>query len=156
MQQLCLSFSLHFLLLSICLILLWLYWQYAKKSRLQEVNLDDNSSFVSWWKIVHFDPQERLEYEGQPVPVSLYYIFMVNYYTCDNTSTYCSVKSVSVTFPHLCRSENFLAIINIFFFTGKCERADHTLQDKPGSCCSGWLRPSVFSFLKLTPNHMLL
>ncbi|KAG8012624.1 High affinity choline transporter 1 [Nibea albiflora] len=40
----------------------------AKKSRLQEVNLEDDSSFLSWWKIVHFDPQERLEYEGQPVP----------------------------------------------------------------------------------------
>ncbi|KAM8750473.1 cilia- and flagella-associated protein 161 [Acanthopagrus schlegelii] len=39
----------------------------AKKSRLQEVNLEGGSSFLSWWKIVHFDPQERLEYEGQPV-----------------------------------------------------------------------------------------
>ncbi|XP_008281731.1 cilia- and flagella-associated protein 161 [Stegastes partitus] len=39
----------------------------AKKSRLQEVNLDDSSSFLSWWKIVHFDPQERLGHEGQPV-----------------------------------------------------------------------------------------
>ncbi|XP_037624673.1 cilia- and flagella-associated protein 161 [Sebastes umbrosus] len=47
------------------------FHKYAKKSRLQEVNLDDNSSFVSWWKIVHFDPQERLEYEGQPVPANV-------------------------------------------------------------------------------------
>ncbi|XP_044050187.1 cilia- and flagella-associated protein 161 [Siniperca chuatsi] len=43
----------------------------AKKSRLQEVNLDEGGSFLSWWKIVHFDPQERLEYEGQPVPANV-------------------------------------------------------------------------------------
>ncbi|XP_045894523.1 cilia- and flagella-associated protein 161 [Micropterus dolomieu] len=43
----------------------------AKKSRLQEVNLDEGGSFPSWWKIVHFDPQERLEYEGQPVPANV-------------------------------------------------------------------------------------
>ncbi|XP_030282572.1 cilia- and flagella-associated protein 161 isoform X2 [Sparus aurata] len=43
----------------------------AKKSRLQEVNLEAVSSFLSWWKIVHFDPQERLEYEGQPVPANV-------------------------------------------------------------------------------------
>ncbi|XP_022610406.1 cilia- and flagella-associated protein 161 [Seriola dumerili] len=43
----------------------------AKKSRLQEVNLVDDCSFLSWWKIVHFDPQERLEYEGQPVPANV-------------------------------------------------------------------------------------
>lgn len=64
------------------------------KSRLQEVNLDDSGSFMSWWKVVHFDPQERLEYEGQPVPVSVQYILMVNYYTCSNISILCSVKSV--------------------------------------------------------------
>ncbi|TNN63283.1 Cilia- and flagella-associated protein 161 [Liparis tanakae] len=43
----------------------------AKKSRLQEVNLEDSGSFMSWWKIVHFDPQERLEYEDQPVPANV-------------------------------------------------------------------------------------
>ncbi|XP_076590274.1 cilia- and flagella-associated protein 161 isoform X1 [Chaetodon auriga] len=43
----------------------------AKKSRLQEVNLDVDSCFLSWWKIVHFDPQERLEYEDQPVPANV-------------------------------------------------------------------------------------
>ncbi|XP_034445118.1 cilia- and flagella-associated protein 161 isoform X3 [Hippoglossus hippoglossus] len=43
----------------------------AKISRLQEVNLVDEGSFLSWWKIVHFDPQERLEYEGQPVPADM-------------------------------------------------------------------------------------
>ncbi|XP_059191297.1 cilia- and flagella-associated protein 161 [Centropristis striata] len=43
----------------------------AKKSRLQEVNLENSSSFLSWWKITHFDPQERLEFEGQPVPANV-------------------------------------------------------------------------------------
>ncbi|XP_034540660.1 cilia- and flagella-associated protein 161 isoform X2 [Notolabrus celidotus] len=43
----------------------------AKNSRLQEVNLDEDFSFLSWWKIMHFDPQERLENEGQPVPANL-------------------------------------------------------------------------------------
>ncbi|KAK2842225.1 hypothetical protein Q5P01_012425 [Channa striata] len=42
----------------------------AKKSRLQEVNLVDSLSFLSWWRIVHFDPQERLENEGLPVPAN--------------------------------------------------------------------------------------
>ncbi|CAL8324821.1 cilia- and flagella-associated protein 161 [Gadus morhua] len=43
----------------------------AKKSRLQEVSLNMDSSFLSWWKIVHFDPQERLEYEGLPAPANV-------------------------------------------------------------------------------------
>ncbi|XP_051238429.1 cilia- and flagella-associated protein 161 [Dicentrarchus labrax] len=43
----------------------------AKKSFLQEVNLEDGGCFLSWWKIVHFDPQERLEYEGHPVPANV-------------------------------------------------------------------------------------
>ncbi|XP_068596008.1 cilia- and flagella-associated protein 161 [Brachionichthys hirsutus] len=43
----------------------------AKKSHLQEVMLDDCSSFLSWWKVVHFNPQERLENEGQPVPANM-------------------------------------------------------------------------------------
>ncbi|KAM3870608.1 cilia- and flagella-associated protein 161 [Diretmus argenteus] len=43
----------------------------AKKSRLQEVNLNEDGSFLSWWKIVHFDPQERLEHEGLPVPANV-------------------------------------------------------------------------------------
>ncbi|XP_038124696.1 cilia- and flagella-associated protein 161 [Cyprinodon tularosa] len=46
------------------------FQKYAKKSGFQEVYLDDSTSFLSWWKIVHFDPQERLEYEGQPVPAN--------------------------------------------------------------------------------------
>ena len=49
----------------------FLEFKCAKKSRLQEVSLNMDSSFLSWWKIVHFDPQERLEYEGLPAPVSL-------------------------------------------------------------------------------------
>ncbi|XP_071783401.1 cilia- and flagella-associated protein 161 [Centroberyx gerrardi] len=48
----------------------------AKKSRLQEVSLDEDRSFVSWWKIVHFDPQERLEYEGRPVPANVMVLIM--------------------------------------------------------------------------------
>uniref|UniRef100_A0A3B4BGP4 Cilia and flagella associated protein 161 n=1 Tax=Periophthalmus magnuspinnatus TaxID=409849 RepID=A0A3B4BGP4_9GOBI len=42
----------------------------AKKSRLQEVSLEMQGSFLSWWKVVHFDPQERLEHEGLPVPAN--------------------------------------------------------------------------------------
>ncbi|XP_053742581.1 cilia- and flagella-associated protein 161 [Synchiropus splendidus] len=42
----------------------------AKVSRLQEVNLEDAATFESWWKIVYFDPQERLEFEGLPVPAN--------------------------------------------------------------------------------------
>ncbi|XP_054631175.1 cilia- and flagella-associated protein 161 isoform X2 [Dunckerocampus dactyliophorus] len=42
----------------------------AQRSRLQEVNVDESNSFLSWWKIVHFDPQERLEHEGLPVPAN--------------------------------------------------------------------------------------
>uniref|UniRef100_A0A3Q3WEP0 Cilia and flagella associated protein 161 n=1 Tax=Mola mola TaxID=94237 RepID=A0A3Q3WEP0_MOLML len=43
----------------------------ARMSRLQEVNLDVDCSVQSCWKIVYFDPQERLEYEGQPVPANV-------------------------------------------------------------------------------------
>ncbi|XP_036006041.1 cilia- and flagella-associated protein 161 [Fundulus heteroclitus] len=42
----------------------------SKMSGFQEVYLDDSMCFLSWWKIVYFDPQERLEYEGQPVPAN--------------------------------------------------------------------------------------
>ncbi|KAG5849040.1 cilia- and flagella-associated protein 161 [Anguilla anguilla] len=44
--------------------------KYAKMSRLQEVSLTDEPSFLSCWNVVYFDPQERLEYEGLPVPVN--------------------------------------------------------------------------------------
>uniref|UniRef100_A0A3Q3AU55 Cilia and flagella associated protein 161 n=1 Tax=Kryptolebias marmoratus TaxID=37003 RepID=A0A3Q3AU55_KRYMA len=43
----------------------------AKMSRLQDVYLDESDGFLSWWKMVHFDPQERLEYEGHPVPANM-------------------------------------------------------------------------------------
>ncbi|KAM7396665.1 hypothetical protein PAMP_019690 [Pampus punctatissimus] len=43
----------------------------AKKSRLQEVNLNDDGCFLSWWKVVQFDPQERIEYEGRPVTANV-------------------------------------------------------------------------------------
>ncbi|XP_019745949.1 cilia- and flagella-associated protein 161 [Hippocampus comes] len=43
----------------------------ALRSRLQEVNLDERECFLSWWKLVHFDPQERLEHEGLPVPANV-------------------------------------------------------------------------------------
>uniref|UniRef100_A0A4W5JQG0 Uncharacterized protein n=1 Tax=Hucho hucho TaxID=62062 RepID=A0A4W5JQG0_9TELE len=41
----------------------------AKKSRLQEVIMEHQANFLSWWKVLHNDPQERLEHEGLPVPV---------------------------------------------------------------------------------------
>lgn len=62
-----------FLLLSVIvvgLILTSSFLKCAQLSRLQEVSLDVGNSFLSWWKITHFDPQERLEHEGQPVSVS--------------------------------------------------------------------------------------
>ncbi|XP_061677712.1 cilia- and flagella-associated protein 161 isoform X2 [Syngnathoides biaculeatus] len=43
----------------------------ALRSRLQEVSLDESESFPAWWKVVHFDPQERLEHEGLPVPANV-------------------------------------------------------------------------------------
>ncbi|XP_052373149.1 cilia- and flagella-associated protein 161 isoform X1 [Oncorhynchus keta] len=42
----------------------------AKKSRLQEVTLEHQANFLSWWKVQHNDPQERLEHEGLPVPAN--------------------------------------------------------------------------------------
>ncbi|KAK3570848.1 hypothetical protein QTP86_028265 [Hemibagrus guttatus] len=42
----------------------------AKKSRLQEVSLVPQKDFLCWWKLLYFDPQERLEHEGFPVQVS--------------------------------------------------------------------------------------
>lgn len=63
---------------------------------------------------------------------------------------------VSLAFPHLYCIEIFHAIINsLLFFPGQYEAADHTLQDKPGSRCSGWSSPLVFSFFfsfKITPQ----
>ncbi|XP_037395643.1 cilia- and flagella-associated protein 161 isoform X2 [Pygocentrus nattereri] len=42
----------------------------AKKSRLQEVSLVEQCDFQCWWRVVYFDPQERLEHEGYPVQVN--------------------------------------------------------------------------------------
>ncbi|XP_005802091.1 cilia- and flagella-associated protein 161 [Xiphophorus maculatus] len=42
----------------------------AKKSGLQDVYLDETLSILSRWKISHFDPQERFESEGLPVPAN--------------------------------------------------------------------------------------
>lgn len=42
----------------------------ALKSRLQEVSLTDQPSFLSCWQAVYHDPQLRLEYEGCPVPAN--------------------------------------------------------------------------------------
>lgn len=42
----------------------------AKKSRQQEVLLTGSHSFLSAWKVLCFDPQERLETEGLPVPAN--------------------------------------------------------------------------------------
>ncbi|XP_029993382.1 cilia- and flagella-associated protein 161 [Sphaeramia orbicularis] len=44
---------------------------FQRTSRFQEVMLEEEDSFLSWWKIVHFDPQERLEHEGQPVAANV-------------------------------------------------------------------------------------
>ncbi|XP_053742580.1 cilia- and flagella-associated protein 161-like isoform X3 [Synchiropus splendidus] len=43
----------------------------AKLSRLQEVNLESELTFESWWKVVFFDPEERMEFEGRPVPANV-------------------------------------------------------------------------------------
>lgn len=65
-----------FLLLSLIVVSLILtpsLLKCAQLSRLQEVSLDVGNSFLSWWKITHFDPQERLEHDGQPISVSFDY-----------------------------------------------------------------------------------
>ncbi|XP_051580651.1 cilia- and flagella-associated protein 161-like isoform X1 [Myxocyprinus asiaticus] len=46
------------------------FQKYAKKSRLQELSLVDNNDFLCWWRVIYFDPQERLENEGYPVQVN--------------------------------------------------------------------------------------
>ncbi|XP_029431142.1 cilia- and flagella-associated protein 161 [Rhinatrema bivittatum] len=42
----------------------------AKKSHLQEVNLEEQPSYLTCWQIAYLDPQLRLEYEGFPVPAN--------------------------------------------------------------------------------------
>ncbi|XP_061577901.1 cilia- and flagella-associated protein 161 [Cololabis saira] len=41
------------------------------KSHPRELYLDDSIHFLSWWKVMHFDPEERLEHEGLPVPANV-------------------------------------------------------------------------------------
>ncbi|XP_019912237.2 cilia- and flagella-associated protein 161 isoform X2 [Esox lucius] len=41
--------------------------QNFQKSRLQEVVMEQQANFLSWWKVLHNDPQDRLENEGLPV-----------------------------------------------------------------------------------------
>ena len=48
----------------------------AKKSRHNEVSLTANGSYESCWHVVHFDPQQRLESEGSPVPVDTKVVVM--------------------------------------------------------------------------------
>lgn len=45
--------------------------QCAKLSRLQDVYLAGESTFLTRWKMQYFNPLERFENEGCPVPVSL-------------------------------------------------------------------------------------
>lgn len=47
----------------------------AKKSRLQEVSLTSNVSYLCHWQILHFDPQQRFETEGSPVPANTKIMF---------------------------------------------------------------------------------
>lgn len=42
----------------------------AKKSRHQEITLVNEASYLTQWKVVHFNPQLRMEYEGMPVPAN--------------------------------------------------------------------------------------
>ncbi|EDO42146.1 predicted protein [Nematostella vectensis] len=47
----------------------------AKKSRKQECLLTDNSSFTAHWNCLCFDPQQRLENDGMPVPANQRILF---------------------------------------------------------------------------------
>lgn len=51
--------------------------QCAKLSRLQDVYLDTECSFLTRWKMLYFNPLERFENEGCPVPVSLLLINVI-------------------------------------------------------------------------------
>jgi len=48
----------------------------AKKSRHNEVTLTSNVTYGCCWHVLHFDPQQRLESEGTPVPVNTKVIIM--------------------------------------------------------------------------------
>lgn len=43
----------------------------AKKSRQQIVQLVDEVTYLATWQVLAFHPQQRLEFEGLPVPVRL-------------------------------------------------------------------------------------
>ncbi|XP_014799840.1 PREDICTED: uncharacterized protein C15orf26 homolog [Calidris pugnax] len=44
--------------------------RFAKKSRLQQVFLTENLSYLTCWQVTFLDPQLRLEHEGFPVPAN--------------------------------------------------------------------------------------
>ncbi|XP_078064085.1 cilia- and flagella-associated protein 161 [Mustelus asterias] len=48
-----------------------LFLKFAKKSRMQLVNLTDQLSFLCCWQVLYLDPQMRLEYDGYPVPANI-------------------------------------------------------------------------------------
>ncbi|XP_068266907.1 cilia- and flagella-associated protein 161 [Nyctibius grandis] len=46
------------------------FLRFAKKSRLQQVFLTEELSYLTWWQATFLDPQLRLESEGFPVPAN--------------------------------------------------------------------------------------
>ena len=46
------------------------FQQSAKKTRKQLVTFGECATYLIHWRILHFDPQLRMETEGLPVPVS--------------------------------------------------------------------------------------
>ncbi|XP_078386055.1 cilia- and flagella-associated protein 161-like [Cetorhinus maximus] len=48
-----------------------LFLKFARKSRMQLVNLIDQLSFLSCWQVLYLDPQMRLEYDGYPVQANV-------------------------------------------------------------------------------------
>ncbi|XP_041031170.1 cilia- and flagella-associated protein 161 [Carcharodon carcharias] len=48
-----------------------LFLKFARKSRMQLVNLTDQLSFLSCWQVLYLDPQMRLEYDGYPVQANV-------------------------------------------------------------------------------------
>ncbi|KAJ1179089.1 hypothetical protein NDU88_004325 [Pleurodeles waltl] len=43
----------------------------ARKSRMQEVFLTAQASYLTCWQTSYFDPQMRMEFEGEPVPANI-------------------------------------------------------------------------------------
>ncbi|XP_067873690.1 cilia- and flagella-associated protein 161 isoform X2 [Heterodontus francisci] len=48
-----------------------LFLKFAKRSRMQLVNLTDQLSFLSCWQVLYLEPQMRLEYDGYPVQANV-------------------------------------------------------------------------------------